>query len=94
VRHPVHLNNPEFDTAAQEEQRESRHRLASENECGLSDIITEPALIKFLAHKPLPDMSDTRTSIFSGMPWYTVPSLLEVDGFELLECISFGAVVE
>jgi len=46
VRHPVHLNNPEFDTAAQEEQRESRHRLASENECGLSDIITEPMLCK------------------------------------------------
>jgi hypothetical protein len=42
VRHPVHLNKPEFGAAAQDEQCESKYWLASANECGLNDMITEP----------------------------------------------------
>jgi len=46
VRHPVHLNKPEFCAAAQDEQWESRYWLASANECGLNDMMVEPISYK------------------------------------------------
>jgi hypothetical protein len=62
VRHPVHLSNPEFDAAAQEEQCESRHRLEIANECGLSDIITEPISCKRFAAQE----SDLATNLLTS----------------------------
>jgi hypothetical protein len=69
VRHPVHLNNPEIDAAAQEEQCESRHRLASANECGLSDMITEPMLCKRFADQ----VSDLETNLLTSFYWILGP---------------------